>query len=114
MNILIRIQLILSLLIFALTSLLATGVQAIQESNVNVERLTVKSNMQLHLVPGTRDIIIKSIELTDDNYGHGVVTLNAIVIGADGRLITKQYKKNVDAGHDYYYEMLSGPLAKKK
>lgn len=102
------------LLSLILTLLLATGAQANQESGLNVERLTVKSELQLHLNPGTKDIVIKSIELTDDNYGRGRLTIKTEVIMSNGQQIEKQYQKYIEAGHDYYYEMLSGPMKKRK
>ena len=85
------------LALIILLNILLVATASGQEGDVNVERLTIKPDLEI-----SSGIVIKRIELIDDNYGHGTV----IIITNDD----KQYKKKVEAGHGYYYEMLSGPL----
>lgn len=85
------------LILIILLNLLLVATASGQESMVNVERLTIKPDLRI-----SSDIVIKRIELVDNNYGQG----RLIITTSDGT----QFRKDVKAGHDYYYEMLSGPL----
>ena len=90
--------------------LLATGVQANQESEVNVERLTIKPDISIPIKPNTKNIMIYTIELYESSEGHGKVVILFDAISTDGEHHIERYAKILEGGHGYYYEFMSGPL----
>lgn len=95
-------KIILSIILILL---LTSGVQANQENgiNTNVERLTIRPDLQLDNLK-LENLKIIRVDFYDDSNGNGQLVLTTE---------TKVYvSKILKGGNGYYYEVVSGPLKK--